>query len=1472
MKTSSTLGVTGSGGGKSLLARPQRPTLVERSPTPRTSRYGVVKLSFALLFIFCSSSVRAEEPRPLFDGKSLAGWDVREGEAKWWQAVDGAIVGGSLTEQVPHNTFLATKEAFGNFELALKIRIRGAGGFVNSGIQIRSTRVPQSHEMQGYQVDAGPGWWGKLYDESRRNKVISEPKDAKALAAVIKPDDWNDYRIRVEGPAIRSWINGVPALDYVEQDAAIPLSGQIGIQVHGGGQALVEVKDITVLPLPAPPAGAQRPAAEMKVGNAAGAVPLSAVDEARQFTLADGFTAELVLEESTDPANPSGKFVALAFDAHGRLWTTTAIEYPIDANESPEASRRLFESGGRDKVLVVDKPWANKPGAARVFADGLAMPLGVLPFRDGALVQYGTEIRFYRDTNGDGRADGHETVLEGFGVQDSHCFSHQFTRVPGGSILLAQGLCNKSTVTRPGGATFADGTKEVRFDACKLASFKPDGSTFEPLTAGPNNIWGLTISREGETWLQEANDLGYPIFPYEPGVLVMTWSPDRLRPYQPMMPALMGPPQMGGSGLSGLALADDLDGWPGPWGAGANATSGERVFYLANPITNQIQSIIATRAGERYTYRKGPDLLVSADKAFRPVALQFGPDGCLYVVDWYNKIISHNEVPRNHPDRDRVRGRIWRIRHASQPVCEPVAVARVATDDLPRHLGAKNARVADFAWQEIVDRKATALVPTLEKKAADPAEPVAARAGGLWALEGLGAVTVPLLEQLVADPSPDLRHEAIRIAATTRSEADFRRLATPLVDDPSPRVRAALGDALRRIPVNAPETLALITSLGRGRITGDPWAVYDRDFERYLARWALEKHAGAVMAFLESPQGKALPIENRALASLALEPRSAALAIVRLAPELGRPLADEELRTVAFHADGPEVGAALEKACRDPETRASTLRALLTFRTSLNNPAIGPIVSRATGDLFVKGVSEAEKTLALELAGAFKLRELAPQVMAVCSDASSSRDFKRVAIRAVREMGAMSGDAGRSLLAAMKNDSQVRADIVTAWAESRDLAACATLVGSWDVLTFQEQAAAAALLARHREGAQALVTAFGTDVIDVTSLPTSVLVDMRAVLPKDAALEKIWADVVGNAPSVLRLQGSDAGGAATVSLDGPFTVEAWVNLEAPIGNEDSLLAADSLIDMNFHTGQFRVWTKAHSDIAVAKSKTTPDTWTHYAVTRDAEGQFRIYIDGELDAESSARETIPYPGLRVGYSTPRGEDKGTRGRMAEFRVWNRCLTAAEIRTDFDRSYVGDDDRPASLVAFHGGTSWGQLGGDARVEPALDSPALITASELAKRAEKFARFRQLAESEGDPEKGKQLFATRCLTCHQQGGQGGKIGPALDGLGLTGVEAILRNVLTPNAAMEGGYRNFRVVTRDGRVVQGLLVSRDGDAIVLRQPNTADIRVASRDVSQADFTSVSVMPEGLLESLPPEEVSHLFAHLRSLTVQPVR
>ncbi len=192
-------------------------------------------------------SSQAAKPIALFNGKNLAGWD---GETnKLWRVENGEIVGGWLTEKLPRNEFLATVASYTNYVLRLKFKLVGTEGFVNSGVQFRSVRMPHDSEMIGYQADIGEGWFGCLYDESRRNKVLARPDDATVKAAV-KLGQWNDYEIRCEGPRVVLKLNGIKTVDYTEDDPKIPLEGRIGLQVHGGGKTEVRFKDVRLEPLP----------------------------------------------------------------------------------------------------------------------------------------------------------------------------------------------------------------------------------------------------------------------------------------------------------------------------------------------------------------------------------------------------------------------------------------------------------------------------------------------------------------------------------------------------------------------------------------------------------------------------------------------------------------------------------------------------------------------------------------------------------------------------------------------------------------------------------------------------------------------------------------------------------------------------------------------------------------------------------------------------------------------------------------------------------------------------------------------------------------------------------------------------------------------------------------------------------------------------------------------------------------------
>jgi hypothetical protein len=199
---------------------------------------------FSLLLLGCvgTSEGRKGKVVSLFDGKTFKGW---EGDThKTFKIVDGAIVGGTLQEPIPRNEFLCTTRSYTNFILTLKFKLVGEGA--NAGVQFRTRRIPNHHEVIGYQADMGdPEWWGCLYDESRRNRILAKSNIAE-VNKVLKREDWNEYKIKADGNQITLWINGIQTIDYTETDPAIDSSGVIAVQIHSGPPSQAWYKDITI--------------------------------------------------------------------------------------------------------------------------------------------------------------------------------------------------------------------------------------------------------------------------------------------------------------------------------------------------------------------------------------------------------------------------------------------------------------------------------------------------------------------------------------------------------------------------------------------------------------------------------------------------------------------------------------------------------------------------------------------------------------------------------------------------------------------------------------------------------------------------------------------------------------------------------------------------------------------------------------------------------------------------------------------------------------------------------------------------------------------------------------------------------------------------------------------------------------------------------------------------------------------------
>lgn len=491
-----------------------------------------------------------------------------------------------------------------------------------------------------------------------------------------------------------------------------------------------------------PPALTETEKSNLKEGNAVEAEPRSPEAQRAAFQVPEGFEVELVASEETGVPKP----VSLAFDDAGRLWTQTATAYPRDRD------RKVWQNPGPDRIVIIDQPHLAEPQNPRIFASDMVMPMSVLPFDNGAIVAQGPEILRLSDTDGDGIADKRTVLLKGFGVQDTHTLPHQLVRLPGQRIGFSQGVLNGGTITDASG-------KSHPFDKTLLASFAADGTDLQILGVGMNNIWAWAEDRLGRVFIHEANDWGYSLVPFERDSSYPSFVSTLIHPDAPVHPPTAQDLGLGGTGFSGIAICDDRSGsFPEPW---------KDCFFVANPILGKINTASGTvDENGVWTFTKMTDLVTCDDPMFRPVAVAFGPDGCLYIADWYNRIISHNEVSRDHPARDKSHGRIWRIRSKDQAHRKPTDFTKLATKDLPNALSSDSSWAVQAALNQISQRQDKTIIPTLIAKIQTDDTPADNRIALLRALENLGHFDPELWTFLLQNPEPNFRRELVRSLST----------------------------------------------------------------------------------------------------------------------------------------------------------------------------------------------------------------------------------------------------------------------------------------------------------------------------------------------------------------------------------------------------------------------------------------------------------------------------------------------------------------------------------------------------------------------------------------------------------------------------------------------------------------------------------------------------------------------------------
>jgi putative heme-binding domain-containing protein len=509
---------------------------------------------------------------------------------------------------------------------------------------------------------------------------------------------------------------------------------------------------------------------------------LSPAEAIARMRVPDGFHVELVAAEP-DLVNP----VAMTFDERGRIWVTESLEYP-----------RHSAGPGRDRIKILeDTDGDGKVDKVTIFADGLNIPSGIAVGHGGVWVCNSPDILFLQDTDGDGKADRREVVVTGFGRDDTHELPNSLTWGPDGYLYGLNGVFNPAHV-RSGG-------RDYNF-TCAMFRINPRTRRFELFCEGTSNPWGIAYDDVGSAFvsacvidhLWHLAETGYyhrqggPYPPY-------TWQIGSIASFKHQKAAYCGLHYF------------DSEAYPPQY---------RRRLYMGNIHGGCINVDTLKRDGSTYAAEPAPDFLTANDAWFMPVSQQTGPDGCLYILDWYDRYHCYQDAGRDPAGIDRLKGRLYRVRYQETPRVWGFDLGKETDATLLARLPLEsNGYFRDSIVRLLAERHDPGTRIELQRLILSPLPDLKARLYALRALAG-SLVTAgaraddEFLIALLSDPEPALRAWAVRIAGNSDAEAGYapanqwqanrvspavRRLVIAAAHDISPDVRLQAAIAARKV-------------------------------------------------------------------------------------------------------------------------------------------------------------------------------------------------------------------------------------------------------------------------------------------------------------------------------------------------------------------------------------------------------------------------------------------------------------------------------------------------------------------------------------------------------------------------------------------------------------------------------------------------------------------------------------------------
>ncbi|MBM3837787.1 MAG: c-type cytochrome [Verrucomicrobia bacterium] len=718
--------------------------------------------------------------------------------------------------------------------------------------------------------------------------------------------------------------------------------------------------------------------------------------ELASFQIADGFEVNLFASEKDGVVKP----IQMRFDARGRLWVIGSTVYPqIEPGQIPN-----------DKILILeDTDRDGRCDKTTVFADGLMIPTGIELGDGGVYLGHGTELLFFKDTDGDGKADERRVLLRGFGTGDNHQNINSFRWGPGGELWMSQGLHIFSRVETPWGIArlHQAGLWRLWPRRLKLEGFY--GSEHEP-----QNPWGFVFTDWGEPLVLAGNNSS-PIYPV-PG-LVLNHRDDA--------PALIWKNGNGRkvSGGDIVGTAHFPDAWQG-------------ALIVGGYINNAVWTLKISDDGAGFLLEDLPPLIRSTSRSFRPVDVKFGPEGALYLCDWYNPVIGHYQASFRDPNRDKTHGRIWRVTAKGRPLAQPPQLADAPISQLLEHLKSPDRWTRHFAKRVLADRPEDQAVAALRKWTAQPGLTEHALTEALGVYQSHEAVEPGLLARLCRAKEAGARAYAAGVVGAWADRLpDPLALLRPLVADEHPRVRLQAVVACSYVPKPEAMEVAAVAA--------------DFPMDKFL-NYALNQAVFALKPhWLPAFKTGQLSLENKPDRLSFLVRADATADTVQTVRELLRSsrldaASRETFLTILVDAGTSEDLAAILKLS-DAALQSRLLPALATASRVRKLRPLGDLTAALRP--LIESTDVRLRSEALKLAGVWKLESFRATAETLAFDARTELQNRRAAIDALASLG---GDASQQALSRLAGEpaASVQSAAIAALA-GFDVTAAAPKAAEW---------------------------------------------------------------------------------------------------------------------------------------------------------------------------------------------------------------------------------------------------------------------------------------------------------------------------------------------------------------------------------------------------------------------------------------